>query len=152
MCNTTVINWLYSIVYTGILPGNAWEEAYNTSTLRPHSNLYYTIYPFRTIHHLGSGQFGTVDRGEWTTQDGQSVDVAIKSLKCSVSEEEQIRFLQEAAISGQFHHSNVLQLLGVVTDGHPVSCQLKTTKLTICNYVKCFVCVLYLILYLFCRH
>ncbi len=46
MCNTTVINWLYSIVYTGILPGNAWEEAYTTSTLRPHSNLYYNIYPF----------------------------------------------------------------------------------------------------------
>jgi len=32
-----------------------------------------------------------------------------------------VKFLQEAAISGQFRHPNVVKLLGVVTVGEPVS-------------------------------
>ena len=76
---------------------------------------------FRIIDHLGSGHFGTVDHGEWATRDGLTVDVAIKSLKGSVLEEQEVKFLQEAAINGQFRHPNVLKLLGVVTEGHPVS-------------------------------
>ena len=37
------------------------------------------------------------------------------------SEAEEVKFLQEAAINGQFHHPNVVQLCGVVTVGKPVS-------------------------------
>ena len=36
-------------------------------------------------------------------------------------EEEKVRFLQEAAIMGQFSHPNVVKLYGVVTVGEPVS-------------------------------
>ena len=32
-----------------------------------------------------------------------------------------IKFLQEAAIMGQFHHPNIIKLHGVVTTGEPVS-------------------------------
>ena len=41
-------------------------------------------------------------------------------LKEEASETEKVRFLQEAAINGQFHHPNVVKLMGVVTIGEPV--------------------------------
>ena len=74
----------------------------------------------RITGHLGSGQFGTVDKGVWNSPSGTK-DVAIKTLKASATEEEKVKFLQEAAINGQFHHRNVVKLYGVVTVGEPVS-------------------------------
>ena len=38
-----------------------------------------------------------------------------------VKEAERVKFLQEAAIMGQFHHPNVIALHGVVTVGEPVN-------------------------------
>ena len=73
----------------------------------------------RIEEHLGSGQFGDVYKGRWSLSDGFK-EVAIKTLKPS-STEDQIKFLQEAAIMGQFHHPNVVQLYGVVTSGDTVS-------------------------------
>ena len=52
---------------------------------------------------------------------GGAVEVAIKTLKAEASEEERVKFLQEAAIMGQFHHPNIVKLHGVVTVGNPVS-------------------------------
>ena len=72
---------------------------------------------------LGSGQFGQVHKGIWQ-RSGGATDVAIKTLKEGAVEEDKVRFLQEAAISGQFQHPNVVRLQGVVTVGEPVS-QLK---------------------------
>ena len=51
----------------------------------------------------------------------KTTEVAIKVLKNGVEEEEKLRFLQEGAINGQFHHPNVVKLLGMVTIGDPVS-------------------------------
>ena len=78
-------------------------------------NIYYRI-----TGHLGSGQFGTVDKWVWKFPSGTR-DIAIKTLKDSAAEEEKVKFLQEAAINGQFHHPNVVKLYGVVTVGEPVS-------------------------------
>ena len=72
---------------------------------------------------LGSGQFGEVSKGIWQSPMG-AMDVAVKQLQSGASEEEKIKFLQEAAINGQFRHPNVVQLMGVVTVGEPVSCTL----------------------------
>lgn len=47
--------------------------------------------------------------------------MAIKLLKEDAMENDKIKFLQEAAINGQFHHRNVVKLIGVVTVGEPVS-------------------------------
>ena len=49
------------------------------------------------------------------------MDVAIKTLKAGSTEEEMVKFLQEAAIMGQFYHPNIVRLHGVVTVGEPVS-------------------------------
>ena len=43
-------------------------------------------------------------------------DVAVKCLKGEASEEERIKFLQEAAIMGQFEHPNILQMLALSYD------------------------------------
>ena len=64
---------------------------------------------------LGSGQFGNVYKAEWRKPDGVTIDVAVKTLKLDKnSKKEKVRFLQEAAIMGQFMHNNVLRLHGVV--------------------------------------
>ena len=77
---------------------------------------------FRITEHLGSGQFGTVNKGIWQSPAG-TVEVAVKTLQSSASQEDRVKFLQEAAINGQFRHPNVVNLLGVVTVGEPVSKQ-----------------------------
>ena len=45
----------------------------------------------------------------------------MKTLKPNTTEEDRVKFLQEAAIMGQFNHPNVVKLYGVVTVGEPVS-------------------------------
>ena len=74
------------------------------------------------IAELGSGQFGTVYKGEWVAPEGgEKIEVAVKQLQPGASEEDKVKFLQEAAINGQFRHPNVVKLMGVVTEGEPVS-------------------------------
>ena len=78
--------------------------------------------PARLKDHLGSGEFGTVHRGLWTVRsdDGvrletkKAMEVAVKSIKQTASDEMRVKFLQEAAIMGQFKHPNILQVLGIV--------------------------------------
>jgi hypothetical protein len=49
------------------------------------------------------------------------VDVAVKTLKEGSGEEDRVKFLQEAAIMGQFKHPNVVTMYGLVMQGEPVS-------------------------------
>ena len=74
----------------------------------------------RITEHLGSGQFGTVSKGLWQSPAG-AMEVAVKTLKSGSPEEDKVKFLQEAAINGQFRHPNIVQLMGVVTVGEPVN-------------------------------
>ena len=60
-----------------------------------------------------------VSRGEWV-YSGESMQIAVKTLKKQAGEGERVKFLQEAAIMGQFHHPNIIRLHGVVTVGDPV--------------------------------
>ncbi len=68
---------------------------------------------------LGSGHFGVVKKGTWKSPGG-TIPVAIKTTNSDASEVEQVKFLQEAAIMGQFHHPNIVRLHGVVTMEQPV--------------------------------
>ena len=70
---------------------------------------------------IGSGQFGNVCKGQWKKPNGDTIDVALKMLQDGASEQEKIKFLQEAAIMSQFNHSNVIKLHGVVHDETSVS-------------------------------
>ena len=69
---------------------------------------------------VGAGQFGEVFRAQWTIS-GATKEVAVKTLRVDLPEKEKVKFLQEAAIIGQFFHPNVVKLYGVVTVGEPVS-------------------------------
>ncbi len=73
----------------------------------------------RICEHLGSGHFGTVSKGLWCER-GKAKEVAVKTLQAEASEDERVKFLQEAAIMGQFHHPNVLSILGIITCEEPV--------------------------------
>ena len=71
---------------------------------------------------LGVGEFGKVHQGDWVaSKGGEKIKVAIKTLREGAGEGDKIKFLQEAAIMGQFSHPNVVKLYGVVTEGEPVS-------------------------------
>ena len=77
---------------------------------------------YRLFKGLGSGAFGTVYRGLWiharssTTQQLVEDEVAVKSMDETNCEEERVKFLQEAAIMGQFNHPNIIKILGIVSD------------------------------------
>ena len=49
------------------------------------------------------------------------MEVAVKSLEGEPTEEERVKFLQEATIMGQFKHPNIIRIVGVVTTSEPVS-------------------------------
>ena len=70
---------------------------------------------YSTTDVLGSGQFGVVYRGEWSKPgEEKGVPVAVKTLKAGKDREQKVKFLQEAAIIGQFSHPNVVKLHGIV--------------------------------------
>ena len=60
-------------------------------------------------------------KGQWKKPNGDTIDVAVKMLQDGASEQEKIKFLQEAAIMSQFTHANVIKLHGVVSDDEHVS-------------------------------
>ena len=68
---------------------------------------------------LGSGEFGVVHKGMWSTPEG-TVAVALKVSHRDAPEPEKVKLLQEAAIMKQFVHPNVVRLLGAVTVEEPV--------------------------------
>ena len=75
--------------------------------------------------HIGSGQFGLVYKGVLLRRDKNQVEVAVKTLKEASGEKDRVKFLQEAAIMGQFKHPNVVEVFGVVSEGEPVSIQIR---------------------------
>ena len=74
---------------------------------------------FRITGHLGSGEFGNVEKGTWQSNTEQ--EVALKTLKEGSVEQDKVKFLQEAAIMAQFKHLNIVTLYGVISDKEPVS-------------------------------
>ena len=48
------------------------------------------------------------------------MEVAIKSMKKDASEENRIKFLQEAAIMGQFDHPSIVHVYGILATAKKV--------------------------------
>ena len=86
--------------------------------------------------HLGSGQFGTVNKGVWQSPRGE-VAVAVKQLQLRATELDRVRFLQEAAIMGQFYHPNVVTLHGVVTKDDPVTHSTSILYMSVFTILQC---------------
>ena len=71
----------------------------------------------------------------------------MKTMEEGASEEERVKFLQEAAIMGQFkNHPNILRILGIVLDA-PVS-RAKKSKINytiLCNQLRPLVCSMHVV-------
>lgn len=88
-----------------------------------------------------------MEKGIWKDSTNKAVVVAVKSL---ASEENKVKFLQEAVIMGQFRHPNIVNLHGVVTSGVPVSSNvliaidlfLSYTYCRLYEIYMCFKCLL----------
>ena len=65
---------------------------------------------------LGEGEFGVVYKGQWKSTTGRIQTVALKTLKSTASNDERVKLLQEAAIMGQFTHSHIVTLYGIVRE------------------------------------
>ena len=74
--------------------------------------------------YLGSGRFGIVYRGLLTVtgadSEGGVKEVAVKTMENGASEEERIKFLQEAAIMGQFNNPYIIKIYGAIITTQPV--------------------------------
>ncbi|KAK3578565.1 hypothetical protein CHS0354_025280 [Potamilus streckersoni] len=71
---------------------------------------------------LGSGAFGEVFEGvakNILSDSSGDTKVAVKTLRKSASDQEKEEFLKEALLMSNFHHSNILSLLGVCLDNDP---------------------------------
>ena len=84
------------------------------------TSVFIVVHACSVLERLGSGEFGEVCKALWSIS-GATKELAIKTVRPQLPEEEKVRFLQEAAIMGQFCHPNVVKLYGVVTLGDPVS-------------------------------
>ncbi|XP_055750633.1 ephrin type-A receptor 7-like isoform X2 [Salvelinus fontinalis] len=69
----------------------------------------------RIVH---TGDFGEVCRGCLKLPSKRELPVAIKTLRAGCSEKQRRSFLSEAGILGQFDHSNIVRLEGVITSGN----------------------------------
>ena len=76
---------------------------------------------YRLGELIGSGQFGDVYKGKWYSGGEEETVVAVKTLKENSNDGNKIKFLQEAAIMGQFKHPNIVCMYGIIADGEPVS-------------------------------
>ncbi|KAI4895702.1 hypothetical protein NFI96_030696, partial [Prochilodus magdalenae] len=68
----------------------------------------------RIVH---TGDFGEVCRGCLKLPSKRELPVAIKTLRAGCSDKQRRSFLCEAGILGQFDHSNIVRLEGVITRG-----------------------------------
>ena len=63
-------------------------------------------------------------------------------LKEGSDQFDRVKFLQEAAIMGQFRHHNIVQLYGVITDEEPVNLCL-CACVHVCEYACMRACILH---------
>nr|KAF6377938.1 EPH receptor A10 [Myotis myotis] len=66
---------------------------------------------------LGTGRFGELCCGRLQLPGRQGLPVAVHTLREGCSDSQRLSFLAEALTLGQFDHSNVVRLEGVVTRG-----------------------------------
>lgn len=71
------------------------------------------------------GDFGEVCRGCLKLPSKRELPVAIKTLRAGCSDKQRRSFLSEAGILGQFDHTNIIRLEGVITTGKVNSREMK---------------------------
>ena len=72
------------------------------------------ISSIKILRELGSGAFGAVHLGMWTSSDQASRRVAIKTVT-DVSDDNIVKFITECKLLAAIRHENVVELVAVVT-------------------------------------
>jgi ephrin-B len=98
------------------MPSSTTSGLYTQLSIKKYREI--TAEQIETQARLGSGNFGAVFKGKWRTEQ-RLLNVAVKVLSSDSNIIERLKFLQEAAIMGQFCHPNIIRLHGVVTIGEP---------------------------------
>jgi len=65
---------------------------------------------------LGEGEFGVVQQGVWTDEDGMRHQVAIKCLSKKRMQNNTVEFMKEYEIMQTIDHNHIVRLYGVVLD------------------------------------
>lgn len=65
---------------------------------------------------LGAGEFGVVQQGVWTNEEGERIQVAIKCLSKQRMQNNSMEFLKEAAMMHSIEDEHIVRLFGVVLD------------------------------------
>jgi activated CDC42 kinase 1 len=65
---------------------------------------------------LGQGEFGVVQQGVWTDEDGMRHQVAVKCLSKKRMQNNTVEFMKEYEIMQTIDHNNIVRLYGVVLD------------------------------------
>ena len=66
------------------------------------------------VKELGAGEFGVVQQGVWTDEDGMRHQVAVKCLSRERMQNNTLEFMKEYDIMQSIDHPNVVSLYGVV--------------------------------------
>ncbi|VDM48539.1 unnamed protein product [Toxocara canis] len=69
---------------------------------------------------LGEGAFGEVYLAEFVSDDGQIVKAAVKTMREHCTRDARLKFMKEARIMRKFSHPNIVRILGIVVDEHPL--------------------------------
>ncbi|RUS78099.1 hypothetical protein EGW08_014143, partial [Elysia chlorotica] len=65
---------------------------------------------------IGTGNFGEVYKGVYQ----KSLEVAVKTCKDTLTEDQKIKFLQEGRILKQYKHPNIVRYIGIAAQKQPV--------------------------------
>lgn len=84
---------------------------------------------------LGVGEFGVVQQGVWTNEDGDRIQVAIKCLSKDQMQNNPMEFLKEAVIMHTIDHEHIVRLYGVVLD--TISLMLVTELAPLRSLLEC---------------
>uniref|UniRef100_A0A915CD16 Tyrosine-protein kinase n=2 Tax=Parascaris univalens TaxID=6257 RepID=A0A915CD16_PARUN len=74
----------------------------------------------RMTKKLGEGAFGEVYLAEFISDEGQLTKVAVKTMREHCTREARLKFMKEARIMRKFQHPNIVRIVGIVVDEHPL--------------------------------
>jgi len=86
---------------------------------------------------LGEGEFGVVQQGVWTDEDGMRHQVAVKCLSKKRMQNNTVEFMKEYEIMQTIDHNNIVRLYGVVLDDTSSQIMLVTELAPLRSLLEC---------------
>ncbi|VDK19651.1 unnamed protein product [Anisakis simplex] len=74
----------------------------------------------RMTKKLGEGAFGEVYLAEFVPDNGKLIKTAVKTMREHCTRDARLKFMKEARIMRKFSHPNIVQIIGIVVDAHPL--------------------------------